>query len=240
VNALLVLACVGQSCIAQQTYAAPVQCQQTYAQPYAQNAYVEKTIFVAVEDAASYYTGLVGTAQRAAERQQQAQQATSSTDAKIDRLTALVEQLQRRIDASEPPIPSKPAAQPALPALVPSQSEAVPPPPTISQAASLRTIDTAGKGTHPGITVLAANCAECHGKNGTRKGGRQFFDRSGQTLEADAVALSAMRDAILAGTMPPQDRKPLTLREFASINELVNQQASGLAVNTTNQRKKIK
>jgi mono/diheme cytochrome c family protein len=72
--------------------------------------------------------------------------------------------------------------------------------------------------------VLSRHCADCHGKNGTRKGGRQFFDRSGQTLEADAVALSAMRDAILAGTMPPQGRKPLTLREFASINELVNQQ----------------
>jgi hypothetical protein len=145
VSALLVLACVGQSCIAQQTYAAPVQYQQTYAQPYAQNAYVEKTIFVAVEDAASYYTGLVGTAQRAAERQQQAQQSGHQHRSKDRSAYAACLDLQKRLETqqNEPPIPSKPAAsaaeppRPSLPALSPVASEAVPPPPTVAQAASI-------------------------------------------------------------------------------------------------------
>src|SRR5512138_2144772 len=92
VTSLLAVSLIGQSCIAQQVSYAPVQ----YAQNYNQ-AYVEKTIFVAVEDPTTYYSGLVGSQQRAVERQAQAQQVQSSTDAKIDRLAALVEALQKRM-----------------------------------------------------------------------------------------------------------------------------------------------
>lgn len=227
--ALLAVTALGQTCITQQVAYQPVQYQQ---QAYNQ-AYVEKTIFVAVEDPQAYYAGMVGTQQRLAERQQQAQQAAATTDAKIDQLTRIVEALQKRLEAqpNEQPqaqqslLPPRPVASPSTPA-----SEAVPPPPTVIQAAA----NGVRQGTHPGIAILAANCAGCHGKDGTSKGGRQFFDRSGTTLQADASDLQAMRDAILSQRMPPQSakRSPLTLREFATINDLMNERMNNVALNT--------
>jgi mono/diheme cytochrome c family protein len=234
----LVLVAQTQSCVAaQQTYAAPVQYQQTYNQAYVQNAYVEKTIFVAVEN----YGELVGQQQRAAARQeeaQQAQQVATSTDAKIDQLTRLVLDLQKRLETqqNEPPIPSKPAAsaaespRPSLPALSPVASEAVPLPPTVAQAASVKSA---------GLALLVAKCGACHTGAAQKGGGFTIFAADGSLAKLDAVSLDAIDAAIASGRMPK--RAPnLTLREYAAIRDYLNEQASGLAINTNNQRKKIR
>jgi mono/diheme cytochrome c family protein len=229
---LMAIAALGQSCIAQQVAYQPVQYAQTYAQPYNQS-YVERTIFVAVEaqDAPAYYAGIVGQAQRAAERQQQTQQVQSSTDQKIDRLAALVEQLQRRIDASEPPPPDKPRApSPAVPAVAPVSSEAVPPPPTISQA-SQRT------GQHVGLAVLTKSCAGCHSGAASKGGGVGLFAADGSWSVRDKDDLERVEAAIISGRMPKRSSN-LTLREYATVRDFLIEQANGLAFNTTNQRKK--
>jgi hypothetical protein len=208
---------VGQSCIAQ-TYTAPVQYQQTYAQ-----SYVEKTVFVAVE-APDYYAGLVGAAQRSADRQAQVQQAAATTDQKIDRLAALVEQLQRRLETppdAQPPLPEKPG-QP------PPQSEAVPPPPTVSRAS----LPARPSGA---VAVLTQHCAKCHTGSGSQ-GGFTLFDRPGQLARLDPDSLQSIRAAVLSGSMP-KGRGPLTLREFAAINDYVSGQTGPVALNTIPRRK---
>lgn len=242
---VLLVAAVGQSCI-QQTqpgYVAPVQYQQNYNQ-----AYVEKTIFVAVEDPATYYAGLVGTQQRLAERQQQTQQVQSTTDQKIDQLTRLVTDLQRRLETQqyEPPIPSKPTSAPSIDQLprpvVPSPttpvSEAAPPPPTVAQAAS--SVVAAESRDSPGLAILAAKCQSCHTGAATKGGGHQLFTADGNFAVRDRDLLDRIESAIATGSMPKGKQQQLTLREYVSIRDFLAKQASGLAIDTSNQRKKIR
>lgn len=231
-TALLVLAIPGQFCIQQQApYTAPVYQQQTYNQ-----AYLEKTIFVAVEaqEAQAYYGGLVGQQQRAAERQAQVQQAAVSTDAKIDRLAALLEQLQKRLDASEPALPDKPspanAPSPPVPALTPVASEAAPPPPTIAQASGRSAVP------HAGLAVLTRSCAGCHSATAKSGGGVVLFATDGSFSARDRDDLERIEAAIASGRMPKRSAN-LTLREYIAVRDFLTGQASTLAANTTNQRK---
>jgi mono/diheme cytochrome c family protein len=236
VIAFVALALTGQSCIAQQAVSyAPVQYQQ---QAYNQ-AYVEKTIFVAVEaqDAPTYYGGLVATQQRAAERQAQAQQATASTDARIEQLTRAIEALQKRLEtqASEPALPSHPGQTPAppVPSLSPVSSEAAPPPPTIAQAS---TSISARKGITPGLALLVSKCGACHTGAAQKGRGFKILAPDGSLAKLDAVSLDAIDAAITSGRMPK--RAPnLTLREYAAIRDYLNEQAGGLALNTVQRRK---
>lgn len=232
-SALLALAIVGQSCVAaqQQVAYAPVQ----YQANYAQQAYVEKTVFVAVEDASNYYAGLVGQQQRAAERQAQSQQVQSATDAKLDQLTRLVLDLQKRLEtqANEPPIPSHPGQQissPPLPSVGPI-SEAVPPPPTVTQAASVKSA---------GLALLAQKCQGCHQGRAAKGGGHVLFAADGSFAVRDRDLLDRIETAIASGSMPKGKQQQLTLREYVTIRDYLNEQASGLALNTANQRRKIK
>jgi mono/diheme cytochrome c family protein len=240
-TSLLLIAAIGQSCIAaQQTYA-PIQYQQNYAQPYVQNAYIEKVVFVPVEaqDAPAYFGGLVAQQQRAAERQQQAQQVQSTADQKIDQLTRLVLDLQKRLESqqNEPPIPSKPAApvaepaRPTLPALSPVASESVPPPPTVAQAASSKSA---------GLALLAQKCAGCHHGTAAKGGGHILFAADGSFIVRDRDLLERIDTAISSGSMPKGKQQQLTLREYVSIRDFLGEQASALALNTTNPRKKIR
>jgi mono/diheme cytochrome c family protein len=236
VSALLVLACIGQSYIAQQAVYQPVQYQQAYNQ-----AYVEKVIFVAREpvDAQTYYAGLVGEQQRAQARAAEVQQAASTTDQKIDQLTRLVLDLQKRLESqqNEPPIPSKPAAPaaqpalPSLPAVSPALSEAVPLPPTIAQAASVKSA---------GLALLAQKCAGCHAGRGEKGGGHILFAADGTFAVRDRDLLDRIESAIASGSMPKGKQQQLTLREYVSIRDFLNEQASSLALNTLNPRNKTR
>lgn len=222
---VLAVSLIGQSCVAQQVTYAPIQ----YAQNYNQS-YVEKTVFVAVEDAQTYYAGLVGSQQRQAERQAQAQQIQSSTDAKLDRLAAIVEALQKKLEnqPNGPLLPEKPVPANA-PQPVPS--EAVPPPPTISQAAS--------RASHPGLAILTKHCAGCHQGSATKGGGVVLFASNGQFRTDDSVSLESIESAISSGRMPKRAAKPMTLKEYVAIRDYLNEQAGGLALNT-NPRKPIR
>jgi mono/diheme cytochrome c family protein len=234
----LVLLGQAQSYISRQSYQPQYQVQ--FATQAYNQVYNDALTWVAVEQVQSpqqYFGGLVAQEQRAAERQQQAQQATSSTDAKIDRLTALVEQLQRRIDASEPPIPSKPATsaaespRPSLPALSPVASEAVPLPPTVAQAASVKSA---------GLALLAQKCAGCHTGTATKGGGHQLFAADGSFAVRDRDLLERIDSAIASGSMPKGKQQQLTLREYVSIRDFLGEQAGSLAINTLNPRKRTR
>lgn len=235
---LLVVALLGQaqSCIAQtyqQTYAAPIQYQQ---QAYNQ-AYVEKTIFVAVEDPASFYGGLVGQAQRTEARAAQAQQVQASNDQKIDRLTVLVEQLQKRLEVQPneqpllPPKPSQAVPRPPLPSPGADQAEAAPPPPTVAQAGK--------RAQHPGLAVLAKSCAGCHGGSAAKGGGVILFAADGSFTAKERDDLERIEAAISSGRMPKRAKQPMSLKEYVAIRDFLTEQASGLAL-TINQRKRIR
>jgi mono/diheme cytochrome c family protein len=243
-TSLLLIAVIGQSCVQQQVAYSPVQYAQTYVQPsYAQ---VEKTIFVAVEDPVTYYAGLVGTQQRLAERQQQVQQIQSTTDQKIDQLTRLVTDLQRRLETqqNEPPIPSKPAAassfdqlpRPVIPSPATPLSEAAPPPPTVAQASSSVVAD--GSRIGPGLAILSAKCAGCHTGAATKGGGHQLFAVDGSFSVGDRDLLDRIESAIATGSMPKGRQQQLTLREYVSIRDFLTERASGLALDTNGSRKK--
>lgn len=201
---LLLASVIGQSCLAQQavTYAQPVAYQQnyaaqTYAQPYA--------VFVAVENAETYYAGLVGSEVRAANRQQVAQQVQTTTDAKLDRLAQVVEQLQRQFaqqvaqPVAEPPLPQPRAAKPTPPTPSPGLhsypiSEAAPPPPLVSSAAASRTRSAA-------VAILTTSCAKCH-TGPSSSGGLAIFDRPGQLAELDREQLDKISEQVWQGKMP--------------------------------------
>lgn len=214
---LLAVAFVGQSYVGQGYY-------QQYYQPNYNQAYVEKVVFVAVEDPANYYSGLVGSAQRSANREAQAQQLQANADAKIDRLTAVIEALQKRIEASEPPLPSHPGQQISSPP-VPTprnESEAVPPPPTVAQAASKKS---------NGLAVLSRACASCHTGRSTTGGGHQLFASDGRFTVQDREGLEAIEAAISSRRMPKGSRK-LTVRETVAVINAIDEQTGNLALNT--------
>lgn len=232
-SALLALMIVGQSCLVQQQAAyQPVQ----YQANYAQQAYLEKTVFVAVESPADYYAGLVGQAQRAEQRKTEAQQATASTDARIEQLTRAIEAMQKRIDASEPALPSHPGQQvpsPPLPSLG-AAAEAVPPPPTIAQAS---TSVAARKGNGPGLALLVAKCGACHAGAAQKGRGFKILAADGSLVRLDRVSLENIDAEIASGRMPKASSN-LTLREYVTIREFLAEQASGLALVPAGQKGK--
>lgn len=232
-SGLLAVSLLGQTCVVQQAYSAPIQYAQSYGQTYANQAYVEKTVFVAVEDPQSYYAGLVGSQQRQAERQAQAQQVQSTTDAKIDRLAAIVEALQKRLETqpNEPQtlLPPKPQAVPS-PSNQPAYgSEGVPPPPTVSQA-------SARKSDHVGLATLAKACGACHTGTATAGAGVVLFAVDGSFRGNERDTLERIEAEITSGRMPKptaKRREPITLKEYVAIRDFLNEQAGPVAMNST-------
>jgi mono/diheme cytochrome c family protein len=226
VTALLAIAVLGQSCIQQQVTYAPAQYAQTY-----QQAYNVQTLVVPVENAETYYLGLVGQAQRQAERQQVAQQATATTDARIEQLTRAVEALQRRIEASEPPLPTHPGQQatnPILPSLG-AMSEAAPPPPTIRQAS------LPGR-RHVGLEALTRACAGCHQGAAAAGGGIGLFAANGEFLPGDRDTLASIEAAIISGRMPKRAKSPMSLKEYVAIRDFLNEQGASLALTPSSRK----
>lgn len=227
---ILVAALPGQyrQCLTAASYqpAAVSYVQPTYAAAYvAPAAYVEKTVFIAVEDQTDYYGGLVGSAHRSEQRKAAAEAQQAQVHAKIDALTAEVRRLQQvqqtpPLPSKSPPLPGKSAPDPdAPPSGYPEPSEAAPPPPPIpSPPVPPRQVGaTIPNPPEPVLTTLRNNCARCH--SGLARSGKGFkiFEDDKKTLAAIAPAgLVKIDQAVWSGKMP-QDGQKFTDKEYSDL-----------------------
>jgi hypothetical protein len=214
---LILLAAPGQyrSCQTaatyQQTYAAPTYYQQTYAAPF-----IEKTIFVAVQD--PYFSNLVGQQARAELK------AKAETDQAIDLATRVgqladaVGRLEARIGAASPGQPPQPTGPPVAPTPdsgSPAQPAQPPPPPPTPVVPA----PSAGGGQPPAavLAILTRNCVKCHTTPSKAGGGFNLFGADGKLVALSPLDKILIDQQVYSGDMPKNALQPLGAEDYSQL-----------------------
>lgn len=195
----------------QAVYAAPVQ---QYVQQYAA-PYVEKTLFVAVED--PYYAGLVGERVRAELKAKQEVQGEQNLATKVGQLADAVGRLESKIGGVAPPTPAPVPTPPSTPDQPPP-----PPPPNVPP--------TTGT-TQPNAAVLATlktSCLKCHTAPAKAGGGFVMFGEDGTLAALSPLDKVLIDQAVYSGDMP-KGGKPLEADAYSALRAWISEDADAIA-----------
>lgn len=223
---VLALAATGQirSCQTAVTYRQSV----AYASPaYQQQAvsyghpYVEKTIFLAVEQPDAYYASLVGSQVRAELKAKASLEADADLATRVGQLAEAVTRLEGKISGNVPAPTPDPPPTPGQP----------PPPPTPPDPQPIPGPGASGPAGAPSAEVLAylrTSCLKCHTAPAKAGGGFVMFDEGENLVALSPLDKVLIDQAVYLGDMP-KGGKPIPEKDYSALRAWIAEDAEAIA-----------